>query len=110
MNFREATRRIMHNVMNLKPISILCSALLGLAILTPQAQARDHRHDDNDRRDRYEHRDRRDDSDRDRHYSYDRDCDRNDRDYDRCDDDRRDDRDRPHFSRREQIFSLIFGR
>ena len=102
----------MHNVMNIKPISILFSALLGLAALTPQAQAHDRRHDDNDRRDRYAQRDRRDDSDRDRHYSYDRDrdCDRNDRDYDRCDDDRRDHRDRPHFSPREQIFSLIFGR
>ena len=98
----------MHNVMNIKSISVLCSAFLGLAVLTPQAQARDHRRDD-DRRDRYEHRDRRD-SDRDRHYSYDRDCDREHRDYNRCDDDRRDYRDRHHFSRREQILSLIFGR
>ena len=97
--------------MNLKSISFLCSALLGLAVLTPQAQARDHRHDDDDWRDRYEHCDRRD-SDRDRHYSYDRDRDgdRNRRDFDRCDDDRRHDDYHQHFSRGERIFSLIFGR
>jgi hypothetical protein len=93
--------------MNLKSISILCSAFLGLAILAPQAQARDHRRDD-DRRDRYEYRDRRD-SDRDP-YSRDRGCDDRHRHYDRRDDDRHHHHRHHHHSHGERIFSFLFGR
>ena len=56
-------------MMNIKSLSILFTAVLGLAVLAPKAEARDHRRDKD--RDRHEHRDR---HDRDRHRDSDRHC------------------------------------
>lgn len=96
----------MHTKMNAKSLAVAFSALLSLAAFAPQAQARDHRHD-NDRRERSEHRDRRR-SDGDHHRSHDRY--RSSRENHHHDSGRRnDDRRRDHHNRRDAVISLIFG-